>query len=1043
MSTFKKMRRNQAGIALVTTILLMLLMSSMLVGFIMLITEGQKLSGINSDYSKAFYGAEAGMEKLTADLGNLFNKTYSPSNTQLSAISNLSNAPAIGGILYTKFDGTTGYSLTYPVDGAGNPLATVKQITSGSSKYQGMTALITPYTLTVTARTSQGTEVKLQRTTQTVGIPMFQFGVYSDSDLSFFPGPNFDFGGRTHTNGNLFLATGATLKLSDRVTAVKDVIRTNLSNGYPTASAYAGTVDVTTNPGTTSYRSLAPSEGSLVNNVGSSINPVWNNLSLGASNYAGNILNGATGAKQLDLGITTLGTGTKPIDLIRRPPVGDDPTVLAERYYAQASLRVLLSDNPTDITSLPCIDSGVAPLDLSTMAMPPALWTGAAAQLLVKLNANNLANLSTPPVPLAASGAQKANVPSGQTYNVNDGYWLPSPQNQVSSNGVNYSQNYGLPTIKGFIKIELQLAPYGNPCGSWKDVTLEVLSYGYAGRNINPSPDPSTAGVGAQLTNGTAAPLYWTKTVPGVYNATLGGIEPLNPLPNPTSSAPGNGSANVTQLVQSTCPDVHPNAIIRLERVRDNPSNYSAPSAVTNYQGPCGVTTAGGKVTSWPTQATDFWPNALFDTREGTLRDIQPTATLGAGNTAISYKQMIPLGGVMQYVEIDAANVARYLTGALAGSGTLAHDNVTAPNNYTVYVSDRRGNYLTQALPVGTLPASPSGKETSAYGFEDFINSGSQYGCPDQAVETAEDLALNGSAPLQTYGQDANHASVAAQAISPWLGGNGYYPDTGAGTTAAATVSAALVGTTINNALVANPNCVVTTPTSLWPFTFVVHANEARENPNFFFRHAIKIVNGSTVGNLMDQCPGNVVCGLTVASENPVYIEGDFNANATGAGFNLPDKSVAASVVGDAVTLLSNNWNDTNSFIAPFANNYRVGVTTYFRTAVVGGKGLSFQQPTGYSTNQDFGTDGGVHNFLRFLEAWNGTLNYRGSIISLYTSRQAIGVFKCCTTVYGAPTRGYTFDTNFLQPQLLPPRTPLFRDINTTGFTQLLLTTQQ
>jgi hypothetical protein len=32
-----------------------------------------------------------------------------------------------------------------------------------------------------------------------------------------------------------------------------------------------------------------------------------------------------------------------------------------------------------------------------------------------------------------------------------------------------------------------------------------------------------------------------------------------------------------------------------------------------------------------------------------------------------------------------------------------------------------------------------------------------------------------------------------------------------------------------------------------------------------------------------------------------------------------------------------------------------------------------------------FGTDGGVHNFLRFLEDWGGsTPNYEGSLVSLY-----------------------------------------------------------
>ena len=33
---------------------------------------------------------------------------------------------------------------------------------------------------------------------------MFQFGVFSDSDLSFFSGPNFDLVGPVHTNGDLY-----------------------------------------------------------------------------------------------------------------------------------------------------------------------------------------------------------------------------------------------------------------------------------------------------------------------------------------------------------------------------------------------------------------------------------------------------------------------------------------------------------------------------------------------------------------------------------------------------------------------------------------------------------------------------------------------------------------------------------------------------------------------------------------------------------------------------------------------------------------------
>ena len=75
--------------------------------------------------------------------------------------------------------------------------------------YEGLIAAQTPFQIDVTARTATGGETHLVRTMEAVAIPVFQFGMFSDVDLSFFAGPNFDFGGRVHTNGNLFLVRRA------------------------------------------------------------------------------------------------------------------------------------------------------------------------------------------------------------------------------------------------------------------------------------------------------------------------------------------------------------------------------------------------------------------------------------------------------------------------------------------------------------------------------------------------------------------------------------------------------------------------------------------------------------------------------------------------------------------------------------------------------------------------------------------------------------------------------------------------------------------
>ncbi len=951
MRPVKTTMRKQSGIALITTLLLLLLMSAMVVGFMLLVTEGQRLSGMNNEQSRAFYGAESGMEKLTADLGSLFATTYAPAAKQVDDLATRPPVlPSSTGVSYVDVLGNSTYSIAYPKDGNGNPLSQFAQIRSGSSAFQGMSALETTYTLTVAARTATGGEAKLVRTTQTVGIPLFQFGIFSDTDLSFFPGPNFDFGGRVHTNGNLFLDSGGPagatptqsypptiqLWLRSPVTASKEILRDCLSNSNPESAAgrHPGSVEIT-NGG--SLQALGFRQGSLNSCLGSGANSSWGSIS---DSFNGNL---RSGVKPLDLTIVLLGNGgSKPVDMIRRPVAGEqtaNPGVLGERYFSQASLRVLLSDNASDITGLDCVSSG-APFNLADLAVPVAIWPASATALKTAMTA-----AGTTLLPLAASGAAGTTVAAG--YNSNDGYWQP----------------INTPIITGFIKIDAQTS-YGSPCGSYTDVTKEILSLGYAGRNLNP----------VSLT---------PPQLPGLPGA---------------------------QIAPSACLDPHPNAVIRLERVRDNPSNYASAT------GPCGIT-----ATLAPQNPSDYWPNALYDTREGYNR--QPAPALN---------NQVTLGGIMNYIELDVKNLAKWFSGTIGTSGPSTQDPAVAPNNFVVYVSDRRGNYLPAGTAVGSWPPlSPSTLETGEYGYFDLVNSGDPKGCPDNKIEpapatggpSAEDPA--GSGVLAIYGENTFP--------------NGLVNSTGV-------ITASTLFSNLPNAAVqADALCLTggSGGISPWPRSFLKQNNDGRENTNALFRRTVKLVNGSLI--TLPVCPGAVSCGLTITTENPMYIQGDYNANSAGGGFTNP--SVATSVAADAVTILSVNWNDVNSFASPFNNLFnRTGATTYVRTAVVAGKQVSFQIPPWDSAvidgSQDFGTDGGVHNFLRFLERWNGTLNYEGSIVSLFYSRQATGLFNSGGNNYSPPTRGYKFDVNFLDPTLLPPRTPMFRDVNTTGFTQLLLPTQ-
>ena len=226
----------------------------------------------------------------------------------------------------------------------------------------------------VTAATTYGGETHLVRTMESVAIPVFQFGMFSDVDLAFFAGPNFNFGGRVHTNGNLFLAegNGATLTLAGKVTAVREIIRQRLQNTVSIDnSPHLGTVNMAKAPNV--FVPLLRTWGSLVDGLGSAQNePTWHTTSL--STYNTWIRNGRTGAKALNLPLLTVG-GSNP-DLIRRPPVGEDATnnvLYNERLYTKASIRILLSDLAADIQNLPGIDTTRTPvqLDGDWRAAPP------------------------------------------------------------------------------------------------------------------------------------------------------------------------------------------------------------------------------------------------------------------------------------------------------------------------------------------------------------------------------------------------------------------------------------------------------------------------------------------------------------------------------------------------------------------------------------------------------------------------------------------------------------------------------------------------
>ena len=70
----------------------------------------------------------------------------------------------------------------------------------------------------------------------------------------------------------------------------------------------------------------------------------------------------------------------------------------------------------------------------------------------------------------------------------------------------------------------------------------------------------------------------------------------------------------------------------------------------------------------------------------------------------------------------------------------------------------------------------------------------------------------------------------------------------------------------------------------------------------------------------------NLPPGLTIAAENPVYVQGNYNSDGDFAELG----NVPAAIMADAVTLLSNNWNDFRSFNSPTNSTNRDATTTSY-----------------------------------------------------------------------------------------------------------------
>ncbi len=139
---------------------------------------------------------------------------------------------------------------------------------------------------------------------------------------------------------------------------------------------------------------------------------------------------------------------------------------------------------------------------------------------------------------------------------------------------------------------------------------------------------------------------------------------------------------------------------------------------------------------------------------------------------------------------------------------------------------------------------------------------------------------------------------------------------------------------------------------------------------------------------------------LTVVSESSLFVHGDFNVVS----------KQPASVIADAVNLLSNAWDNSKTpGVIPLA------AETTYNMAIV----------TGNIPSREGVYNGGVENLPRFHENWKDlNCNLNGSIACTWFSKYATSDHSGVSDLRNPPRRNWDYDPDFNDFSNLPPFTP-------------------
>lgn len=297
---------NQRGVALITMLLLLSALTILATGAIYISSIDMQLAGNYYQNSRAFYAAEAGVEKALSDIQSLLDGAGTISDADLAAIL----PPDIDDFTWEEFSVVRADS------------SFVDTVTIGP--YQGMVSLNQPITIISKVLGPRNSRYHIVIEVEGIQIPVFQFGVFYDDSLEIHNGPTMDFIGRVHTNSDLFLGTNNVTRFHKMITIAGDIYRFRIYNG----ETFGGSLLIS-DPDS-NFAALTYDSGTYAGDDAGFVTQT-------DADFNGRLRTRAHNITPLGMPIAS---GLNPIEIIGRRDAGDDATLVAERLDWKADTRI-------------------------------------------------------------------------------------------------------------------------------------------------------------------------------------------------------------------------------------------------------------------------------------------------------------------------------------------------------------------------------------------------------------------------------------------------------------------------------------------------------------------------------------------------------------------------------------------------------------------------------------------------------------------------------------------------------------------------------